>query len=324
MVQLGILITHQHRLLSVAAMLDFFDTANQYQEAGKQPFFNIVLLYPSHSTPVLYSQHPVYFLKDAPQQDIIMIPAFRTSDVCGAVKENTECIPWLVKQHSKGSELAGSCTGAFLLAATGLLDNKPATTHVQAAPMFSRLFPKVRLSSNEVTTFQQGVYTSGGATNSFHLLLRVLEKYCGRDIAIRTAKYFAIDMNRQQQTYFSTFKPSHQHHDHLVSVLQERIETCFDKAETLEELLAEIPASRRNLARRFKATIGLTPIEYLQKTRIEAAKGLLEKTGNSVQEVMFLTGYSDQKSFRQLFRRNTGMTPTQYREKFAVSRSSYQ
>lgn len=321
MVQLGILITHQHRLLSVAAMLDVFDTANQYQEAGKPAFFRISLLYPSNAQPVSYSNHPAFRLPEAPQQDLIMIPAFSaTGDIPIALQQNAECIPWLVMQHKRGAEIAGSCTGAFLLAATGLLDNKPATTHVQAAYALAKAFPNVCVNAKEVTTFQQGIYTSGGATNSFHLLLRVLEKYCGQEIAIRTAKYFAIDMNRAQQSYFSTFQPAHQHHDQLVSDLQRRIESSFHEAETLEELLAEIPASRRNLARRFKATIGVTPIEYLQKTRIEAAKGLLERTDNSVQEVMFQTGYNDQKSFRQLFRKNTGMTPTEYREKFTVHR----
>ncbi len=321
MKRLAILLTNQHRLLSVAAMLDVFESANQLQGEARPVFFSISLIYPSNGQPAVYSKQPSLALPDAGQQDIILIPAFGASDINQAVQDNVEFIPWLQHQYKNGAEIASSCTGAFLLAATGLLNNKPATTHIQAAGSFAKAFPTVKLNSREITTFEGGIYTSGGATNSFHLLLRVLEKYCGREVAVSTAKYFAIDMNRSQQAYFGTFQPVHNHKDELVSDLQRRIEARFDKAGTLEELLAEIPASRRNLARRFKATTGVTPIEYLQRTRIEVAKGLLETTDHSVQEVMFQTGYNDQKSFRQLFRRTTGMTPTEYREKFTVYRT---
>lgn len=319
--RLGILLTQQHRLLSVAAMLDVFDTANRYYEAdGKPPFFQIALLQPAGSQPVAYSEHPVYALNAAPQQDIILIPAFASNDMGSAVKANGECLAWLQQQHRQGAEIASFCTGAFLLAASGLLDKRPATTHIHAAGAFAKAFPKVQLRASEITTFHQGIYTSGGATNSFHLMFKVLEKYCGGEMAVRVAKYFAVDMNREQQTYFGTFQPVQNHKDELVSALQQRIENSFNKAGTIEELLTEIPASRRNLARRFKAATGVTPIEYLQKTRIEAAKNLLEQTDHSIMEVMLQAGYNDLKAFRQLFRKNTGMTPTAYREKFSRSR----
>lgn len=317
MVQLGILLTRHHRLLSVAAMLDVFETVNRYYEGdGQAAFFEISLLYPQSCYPPAYSEHPVYPLQESPRQTIILIPAFGTSDMQGAIRDNGECLSWLLQQHQQGTEIASFCTGAFLLAATGLLDKKPATTHIHAAMAFAKAFPQVLLKSSEITTFQQGIYTGGGATNSFHLMLRVLEKYCGYDMALRVAKYFAIDMDREQQAYFGTFQPVLNHKDELVSALQHRIKSRFQEAGTIEELLFEIPASRRNLARRFKAATGFTPIEYLQRTRVEAAKGLLEQTDQSILEVMLNTGYNDLKTFRQLFRKTTGMTPTAYREKF--------
>jgi transcriptional regulator GlxA family with amidase domain len=317
MVQLGILLTRHHRLLSVAAMLDVFETVNRFYEGDGQPaFFEISLLHPHSSNPPAYSGHPVYPLQEAPRQTIILIPAFGSNDLQGAVSDNAECLNWLQQQHQRGTEIASFCTGAFLLAASGLLDKKPATTHIQSAMAFSKAFPMVQLQPSEITTFQQGIYTGGGATNSFHLMLRVLEKYCGRSMTLRVAKYFAIDMDREQQAYFGTFQPVLNHKDELVSALQQRIKSRFQETGTLEELLSEIPASRRNLARRFKAATGLTPIEYLQRTRIEAAKDLLEQTGQSILEVMLNTGYNDLKTFRQLFRKTTGMTPTAYRDKF--------
>jgi transcriptional regulator GlxA family with amidase domain len=317
MVQLGILLTQQYRLLSVAAMLDVFETANRFCEAdGVAPSFNISLLYSGAMQPVVYSPHPLHPLKSAPQQDVILIPAFAADDVANSITANQECLPWLQEQYRHGAEVASFCSGAFLLAASGLLNGKPATTHIHAAPAFAQAFPQVQLRAKEVTTFEDGVYTSGGATNSFHLMLRILEKYCGRPLAVRVAKYFAIDMDREQQTYFSTFKPLQQHRDELVTALQQQIEKSYREAVTVEDLMANIPASRRNLVRRFKIATGFTPIEYLQNTRVEAAKKLLESTADSVQGVMLDCGYNDLKAFRHLFRKATGMTPTAYREKF--------
>src|SRR5690606_39225312 len=132
--------------------------------------------------------------------------------------------------------------------------------------------------------------------------------------------YFAIDMNREQQAYFSTFRPGIHHRDELVAELQKKIEECYDTTETVEALMTEIPASRRSLARRCKSATGLTPFEYLQRTRIEAAKKLLEESDMPVATVMTHAGYNDLKAFRRQFRRNTGMTPTAYREKFYIRR----
>jgi AraC-like DNA-binding protein/tetratricopeptide (TPR) repeat protein len=207
-------------------------------------------------------------------------------------------------------------SGLGMLGWTAIRQGQYESARTHAADAFAKAFPMVQLKASEIITFQQGIYTGGGATNAFHLMLRVLEKYCGSEMTIRVAKYFAIDMDREQQAYFGTFQPVLNHKDELVSALQQRIESRFQEAGTIEELLAEIPASRRNLARRFKAATGLTPIEYLQRTRIEAAKGLLEQTDQSILEVMLHTGYNDLKTFRQLFRKTTGMTPTAYREKF--------
>ena len=212
--------------------------------------------------------------------------------------------------------IASFCTGAFLLAATGLLNHRPATTHLQAVNAFIQAFPDVIMQPKAVVTEEDNVYTSGGATSSFHLMLKLVENYCGRDIAIRAAKYFAIDMDREQQSYFSTFLPLRNHGDELVTMVQQKISQSFNTSNTIEQLLVEVPASRRNLVRRFKLATGITPIEYLQKTRIEVAKKLLEQSRRSILEVMLETGYNDLKSFRQLFKKNVGLSPKAYREKF--------
>ena len=127
-------------------------------------------------------------------------------------------------------------------------------------------------------------------------------------------------MDREQQTYFGTFLPAQNHGDELVSIAQQRIEKSYQEAGTIEDLIQDLPSSRRNVVRRFKHATGLTPIEYLQKTRIEAAKKLLEQTNQRMLEVMLSSGYNDPKAFRKVFRKTVGMTPTEYRDKFRMNR----
>jgi len=316
MIQLGILLTKQHRLLSVAAILDVFETVNRfYTDAGKQPYFAITMLSLATVEQNLYQQ-PIVTLAEAEKQNLILVPAFGTNNIQQAIQDNAACLPWLAKQYAAGSEVASVCTGAFLLAASGVLNNKTATTHTNSAAAFFAAFPLVNLHADAVVTDDRGIYTSGGSTSSFHLMIHLLQKYCGRDIAIRTAKYFSIDLDRTHQTYFGTFQHNNSHNDELVATLQQRIQKDYAEVRTIEELLNDIPASRRNLVRRFKHATGNTPIDYLQKTRIEAAKKILEQPNGSIVGSMVASGYNDLKTFRQLFKKNVGLTPSAYRGKY--------
>lgn len=315
--KLGIVLTHDHRLLSVAAALDVFETVNRfYEEEGLPAFFDIHMLYPKQYDHIVYQQYPMTQLEEQATYDVLLIPSFKSQELSKSIAENSIWIPWLQNQYKKGAAIASFCTGAFLLAATGLLDDKPATTHINAENAFALAFPKIKLQADAVVTEEQGIYTSGGATNSFHLIMRLIENYCNRKIAIRAAKMFSIDLDRTQQTYFGTFSPTENHGDELVKQVQDEIKKKFKEASTIEELITEVPASRRNLVRRFKQATGVTPIEYLQKTRIEAAKQLLAHSRQSVLDVMLESGYNDLKTFRLLFKKNVGMTPTAYRDKF--------
>ncbi|QRR02179.1 GlxA family transcriptional regulator [Dyadobacter sandarakinus] len=321
MIQLGLLITNGHRLLSVAAILDVFESVNVfYEQSGLPHFFKITLLTPE-PTPVRFNAaYEMQPLAMAGFQNLILVPAFGAGDIRFAIGRNQACIPWLREQFQNGSEVGSFCTGAFLLAAAGLLNGKQATTHIDSATTLATNFPEIILRSDAVVTDDHGIFTSGGATSSFHLMLYLIKRFCGKEVTLRTAKMFAIDMDREQQTYFGSFLPMQDHGDGLVNMAQKKIENEYQEGRTIEELIQDIPASRRNVVRRFKQAIGLTPIEYLQKTRIEAAKKLLEQTDQSVLEVMLNSGYNDLKSFRQLFKKSTGITPKEYRDKFNISR----
>jgi len=325
MKQLAVLLTRHHRLLSVAALLDVFEHVNRFYETNGMPaFFNIKLISADTTLKPSLNGFPVKSIHDTSREDIILVPAFASVNLSEAIAENSTFLFWLHQQYKDGAEIASFCTGAFLLAAAQLLDGRKATTHVNAATAFAANFPKVRLQPDAVITEENSLYTSGGATSSFHLMLHLIKKHCGSGTAIHIAKMFAIDMDREKQLYFDTFHPPKDHGDELVIRAQQLIEQTFHKADTIERIIQDIPASRRNVVRRFKQATGITPIEYLQKTRIEAAKKLLEQTRQGILEVMLSSGYNDLKSFRQLFKKMTGMTPTAYREKFNSSRNSVQ
>jgi transcriptional regulator GlxA family with amidase domain len=316
--QLGILLTKGHRLLSVAAILDVFETANRfYEQEGKQCPFSIDLLHlPEHEC-LSYTGHFPVVADGSVTYDLLLIPSFNNDSVLQSLSANNSWVPWLKEQYGRGAAVGSFCTGAFLLAATGLLDGKPATTHINAESAFGKMFPQVLLQAEAVVTEKDRIYTSGGATNTFHLLMLLLEIYCSKQTAVKAAKLFSIDLDRNRQTYFGSFTPAEDHGDDLVKKAQEEIRKKFSTANTIEELITDVPASRRNLVRRFKQVTGITPIEYLQKTRIEAAKQMLEQSRYSILEVMLESGYNDQKTFRTLFKKNVGMTPKMYREKFS-------
>lgn len=315
--RLGIILPVNYRLLSVAAMLDVFETVNGfYIEEGKKTPFVIYLI----STGDLENEYPGYVPKsmnNGEQYNLIFLPAFKNDSIAESIQLNMCWIPWLQQQYKGGAAIASYCTGAFLLAATGLLDDRPATTHINAWTAFAKLFPKVLVQEKAVVTEQDKIYTSGGATNSFHLMMLLLEVYCNREVAVKAAKIFSVDMDRSCQLYFGSFMPMEDHSDELVKHAQNEIKKNYSTASTIEEIISEVPASRRNLVRRFKQVTGVTPIEYLQKTRIEAAKQLLETSKRSVTEVMLESGYNDSKIFRSVFKKNVGMTPKMYREKFS-------
>lgn len=316
--KLGILLTKEHRLLSVAAMLDVFETVNRfYEDEAKMPPFEIELVHLPGHTALPYGGYTPKTTSNDSHYDLLFIPAFRQELLSDSINQNLAWVPWLHGQYNKGAAIASYCTGAFLLAATGLLNNKPATTHINAEASFAKLFPEVILQSEAVVTGEDRIYTSGGATNSFHLMMLLLEVYCDRKTAVKAAKIFSVDMDRNRQSYFGSFTPAEDHGDDLVKQAQEEIKKNFSKANTIEEIITDVPASRRNLVRRFKQVTGITPIEYLQKTRIEAAKQMLETSRNSIMEVMLESGYNDLKTFRTLFKKNVGMTPKMYRDKFS-------
>ena len=232
------------------------------------------------------------------------------------VKENRELIHWVTQQYKNSAEIASICTGAFLLAATGLLDGKSCSTHWIAATDFRRLFPKVNLQTDKLITVEHGIYTNGGAYSFLHLVLFLIEQYFDRETAVVCSKMYQIDMDRASQSPFHIFGAQKDHGDELIERAQAYIEDNLSEKISFEELASKLAISRRNFDRRFIKATGNTPVEYWQRAKVEVAKNALEKGRKTVLEVMYDVGYSDDKAFREVFKKITGLSPVEYRAKY--------
>jgi transcriptional regulator GlxA family with amidase domain len=316
--KVGLIVPHDYKLLSIAAILEVFETANKLTKETEKPFEIMIFQSAEQINQERLFGYEINSIETSKNLDLILIPAFTTDNMSEMIAKNKKFIPWLQKQHESGAELASFCTGAFLFAASGLLNEKLATTHVDACSAFTKAFPMVKLKPEETLTADGSLYTSGGSTSTFHLLILLVQKYCGNEIAVQIAKIFSIDLNRYKQSYFSTFRPNHLHNDTLVAMLQQKIESQYHSIEKLEEITKDIPTSARNMTRRFKQVTGIPPIEYLQNIRVESSKKYLEQTQLSISEIIEKTGYNDTKAFRKVFYKMVGMKPIEYREKFRV------
>jgi transcriptional regulator GlxA family with amidase domain len=208
------------------------------------------------------------------------------------------------------------CIGTFLLAGTGLLDGKTCTTHWQFADEFSRLFPAVNLIVDKIITEENNIYTSGGAYSWLNLILYLIEKYAGREIAVQCAKGFQIDIQRTSQSPFIIFSGQKDHEDIAIRKAQDYIEMNIHSRITVGHLASLFALGRRNLERRFKKATGNTVMEYIQRAKMEVVKKSLENTRLGVGEAMDRVGYSDPKTFRIVFKKVTGLSPLQYRKRY--------
>ncbi|CAN5437998.1 helix-turn-helix domain-containing protein [soil metagenome] len=322
MKNIALLLPYDYKLFSVATILEVFETVNIILvEKKKETAFKITIIQ-SPEQIALYGRsfhgYQVKSLQSKLKADIVLIPAFTTVNMPVPIEQNKTCILWLQKQFKAGAEIASVCTGAYLFAVAGLLTGKLATTHMDACPDFIITFPSVFVKPGRTITVDGRCYTSGGATASFHLLVFLIQKYCGNEMAVKISKIFAIDINRSQRSYFSTVRPDYSHSDDMVKKIQQKIENNYRSITTIEEVIKELPASRRNIVRRFKQTTGVPPIEYLQHIRIEKAKQQLEQTNLNISEIINETGYTDPKSFRKIFLKLVGMTASEYRNKLGI------
>ena len=297
-----------------------FHTANEFLTAfGKKPVFEVEYVGLNEYVPANNGEYTIKtnrLLKDVSKTDLLIIPP-TFGDAIKGVQANIEAIPYFKKLHKQGSSLASLCIGAFLLAETGLLNGKKCSTHWAYINEFKQRYPEVEVADGAIITQHENIYSSGGASSLWNLILYLVEKFSDRETAIMISKYFALDIGRDSQSQFAIFRGQRNHVDTDIQIVQDYIENHYCDKIKIDSLANLINTGRRTFERRFKQATNNSPIEYIQRVRIEAAKKYFEASRKNVTEIMFDVGYTDTKAFRDIFRKITGLTPIEYRNKFA-------
>jgi transcriptional regulator GlxA family with amidase domain len=260
---------------------------------------------------------PNVALKDVGKTDLIFVPTTGLS-IDDVVERNAAIVPWLKRRSGRGVAIASVCSGVGLVAAAGLLDGKRATTHWGLAERFREKYPKVKWMPELMVTEDRGFYCGGGVNASLDLGIYLVERFCGHEIAMQTAKALLIETPRAWQSGFAIVPLKTDHTDDAIFTAQEWMHKNFVKAFPLEDPARRVGMSVRNFVRRFKQATGDSPLAYLQKLRIAAAKRMLESNHKSIREISDAVGYQDLAFFRALFQRHTGVSPGAYRERFGL------
>ena len=286
--------------------------------SGKEPLFDVHLVGLKKEVKLndgLYSVNTSQLLKDVKKTDLVVIPAL-FGDMKNAIAQNKKLLPWITEQYKNGAEVASLCVGAFLLASTGLLNGKKCSTHWGFQNEFREMFPDVEVVDGSIITEEHRIYSSGGANSYWNLLLHLVEKYTDRQTAILASKYFAIDIDRESQSAFAMFQGQKNHNDIAIKQSQEFIENNIQGKITVDELAGLVSLGRRSFERRFKVATNNSVLEYINRVKIEFAKRTFESSRKNINEVMYAVGYTDTKAFRTIFKKITGLTPIEYRNKY--------
>lgn len=228
-------------------------------------------------------------------------------------------VGWLKRMHQGGALLTSVCSGALLLAESGLLDGHQATAHWAYRDMFQRHFPKITFRNESVLCLAaepDRLVTAGGVSAWHDLAVYLIARYCGYQIAIETAKVFLISGHSEGQSPYSVMTRPMESSDGPIADCQVWIADNYASSNPVEKMVARSGLNARTFSRRFRAATGLAPIEYVQALRVEEAKQMLETDQLPNDDVGAAIGYGDPASFRRVFKRGTGMSPAAYRKKF--------
>lgn len=325
--EVGILVYENCSLWAASGVMEMLLRANTAQKYyhGKKAEQRFHIQFVSASKKTINTQYQITInhhtnIYANKSYDLIIIPGIDSSPLM-AIEQNKEAINWLKQQASNKTQIASICTGSFLLAATGLLNNKPATTHWFMADIFKKTFPDIILKSEKIIIDNGNTFMSGGATSFQNLILYIIEKYLGRKVAIGVSKLYLIDINKDNQNSYSILNFQKNHQDESILLAQSFIESNYNEKISIQDIADKISMSKRNFIRRFKTATGDTPFKYIQKIRIEIAKRIIESERKSFGEIAYQVGYEDVNAFRKIFVENTGITPSAYKKKFSISYS---
>ncbi|MCG8563683.1 MAG: helix-turn-helix domain-containing protein [Desulfobacterales bacterium] len=257
--------------------------------------------------------HPHASLADMAPTDILLIPSFLGPDPPPSWQR---VLPWIRDQYHGGTPVGAMCTGTFVLAETGLLDGRMATTNWQMGNIFKKRYPRVKLHLEEILTEDAGLFCAGAATATFSLGLHLIERHSSARLTALVAKALLMDPARECQSPYMIYVGPKNHGDTEILAAQTHMEKHFSQSMAMDEVAHKVCLSPRHFKRRFKKATGDSPLAYLQKIRIETAKKKLETTLDTINDITWQIGYEDSSTFRRLFRKHTNLSPREYRDRF--------
>jgi transcriptional regulator GlxA family with amidase domain len=307
----------------VSGLIDSFLIANTWHNgppgSGDPPLFETEILSPDGKSVNVaggLTVTPDGRLDDGGMSDMIIVPPFLpNADLHG--KTAGDVFEWIHDRHHRGTEIAALCTGTFVLAETGLLEGRLATTNWIYARVFRERYPRVNLKPERMMTRDAGLICTGNVSAFYNLALYMIETFGNRTLSTLCAKSLLVDVRRTTQSSYIVFNAYRGHGDRGILKAQDYMESHLTENISMEDLARHVGISPRQFIRRFKKATGESPLNYLQLMRIEKAKTLLETGDVTVEEITQAIGYENSSTFRKLFKSSTGISAREYRERFA-------
>lgn len=313
----------------VAATLDLLMAANRlamHYLGAQGPLFESVVVSVDGAAVRASNGYPIAV--DGPLAlgddcEVVLVPGFTFAEGRQFRTNLAQAQPltrWLRGRYEAGATLAASCTGSFLLAEAGLLDNRPATTTWWLARRFQQLYPHIELRQDELLVESERIVCGGAAMSQLDLTLYLIERLAGRQLARLCSKFMVLDGRRISQAPYVI--PTHVGNaDPLVAKAEAWMGKHLRQEIRIEELARELAVSPRTLIRRFQRATGLSPQAFLQKQRVDLARTLMETSDMRLTEILERVGYQDESAFRRLFKRHTGYSPGDYARRFGARRN---
>lgn len=262
---------------------------------------------------------PECTIQENPEASILILPELwlgPDEDINGRYPELME---WIREKYKAGITLYSACSGAIMLAESGLLDGCPATSHWGYKDLFRKKYPKVDFQSEPNLVFADPagrIVTAGGTTSWHDLAIHIISRHASVGEALRIAKVYLLKWHGEGQLPYASLVRSAPHADSVARKCEQWLKEHYREANVIQHVVEQTSIPERTLKRRFKTATGSTLIEYVQNLRIEEAKRLLESGKMPVDDICIEAGYEDLSFFRRLFKRLTGLTPSQYRRMF--------
>jgi transcriptional regulator GlxA family with amidase domain len=288
------------------------------------PPFHVEIVGAERGTVMLASGVPVEAhrgVAEVTRSDIVIVPSVLLAGNRWEKGRYPELVAWLGAMHRRGAILCSACSGLFLLAETGLFDGVDTTIHWGYADAFREAFPEVPIHPDQVLVAsgpRQQFVTSGASMTWHDLVLYLIVRHVGATAAQSVARFFALQWHHDGLAPYIVFEGPKHHGDSVILGAQEWLAANFSVGSPVDEVIRRSGVAERTFKRRFTKATSFTPIEYIQRLRIEDAKRRLERTPAAVDEIGWRVGYEDPAFFRRLFKRTTGISPSQYRRRFQI------